>query len=118
MPVLVDLCDKSCFARKFAWLGKRNATIAPVQPKVTLFYFLAFFRCQVSTVAKRRCTAGTQHLLARILRTQSCATSADLFVFCGCSMRGGEQKKAVKILSLSQDKKLYALLSSGSPSDA
>jgi hypothetical protein len=34
MPVLADLCDKSCFARKFAWLGKRNATIAPVQPKV------------------------------------------------------------------------------------
>lgn len=60
MPVLADLCDKSCFARKFAWLGKRNATIAPVQPK----------------------------------------------------------KKAVKVLSLSQDKKLYALLSSGSPADA
>jgi len=34
MPILTDLCDKSCFARKFAWLGKRDATIAPVQPKV------------------------------------------------------------------------------------
>jgi hypothetical protein len=36
MPILLEaLCDKSCFARKFAWLGKRNATISPVQPKVT-----------------------------------------------------------------------------------
>lgn len=35
MPILLEaLCDKSCFARKFAWLGKRNATISPVQPKV------------------------------------------------------------------------------------
>ena len=35
MPILLEaLCDKSCFAREFAWLGKRNATISPVQPKV------------------------------------------------------------------------------------
>ena len=58
--MLADLCDKECFARKFAWLGKRNAKIAPVAPK----------------------------------------------------------KKAVKVLSLSQDKQLYQLLSSGSPSTA
>ena len=32
--MLADLCDKECFARKFAWLGKRNAKIAPVAPKV------------------------------------------------------------------------------------
>ena len=41
MPILFqDLCDKSCFARKFAWLGKRNATIAPVQPKVSFVPYL------------------------------------------------------------------------------
>jgi len=34
----------------------------------------------------------------------------------GC--RDCEQKKAIKVLSLSQDKSLYQLLSSGSPSSA
>lgn len=30
MPILTDLCDKSCLARKFqklAWIGKRDATV-------------------------------------------------------------------------------------------
>lgn len=67
MP-LIDLCDKSCFARSFAWLGKRNAKIAPVQPKVRGFagtLGLAF-----AERTELRCVA--------LIFSQSCSCSSDL----------------------------------------
>ena len=36
MPILANLCDKACFAHKFSWLAKRDATISPVKAKVNL----------------------------------------------------------------------------------
>lgn len=33
MPILANLCDKACFAHKFSWLAKRDATISPVKAK-------------------------------------------------------------------------------------
>ena len=32
--MLGDLCDKSCFDRKFAWLNLNNPKLSPVAPKV------------------------------------------------------------------------------------
>jgi hypothetical protein len=96
MP-LIDLCDKSCFARSFAWLGKRNAKIAPVQPKVRGFAgtlgLAVAERTELRCVSHLQPKLQLQHCSSRAAAADAAEAAADMLLvvdvgeFWWCSIR-------------------------------